>query len=74
MEIEVTHRTPGSEAYLLRRDDGAMLFYDRFAKEVDEVAQPARLVGRGSWLEFDGDPETILSEVRDLLKEPGEVP
>jgi hypothetical protein len=67
MGLVVTHRSPGSEAYLLRRDDGTVLFYDRFAKTVSEVRVPARFVGRASWLEFDGDRNPILEEVQALL-------
>jgi hypothetical protein len=68
MELVVTHRTLGSEAYLLlRAGDGAVLLYDRRAREVDRIAEPGRLARRGTWVEFDGDGEAILDEVRVLL-------
>lgn len=67
--LDVTHRTPGGEAYLIRKEDGVCLLYDRHSHEVTELAQPGRLARRGSWLPFDGDPEPILEEVRRLLPE-----
>jgi len=73
MDLIVTHRTPGSEAYLLRRDDEVTLLYNRSLKKVSEVEVPARFVGRASWFEFDGDPEPIIDEVRHLLERRGGV-
>lgn len=70
MDLAVTHRSQGSEAYLLLQDE-TVLLYDRYAKTVNEVKVPARFAGRASWLKFDGDPEPIISEVRDLLHQQG---
>jgi|GEM_PF-6653438 len=72
MELRVTHRSVGSEAYLLRRDNEVTLLYNRVVKEVSEVEVPARFVGRASWLEFDGDPEPIADEVHALLGQGGD--
>lgn len=71
MDLVVTHRTPGSEAYLLRKDGGVTLLYNRSLKQIAEVDVPARFVGRASWFDFDGDPDPIVDEVRDLLERPG---
>lgn len=68
MDLVVTHRTPGSEAYLLRKDNAVTLLYNRSLKEVSEVEVPARFVGRTSWFEFDGDPDPIIDEVRGVLE------
>jgi len=66
--LVVTHRSLGSEAYLLRRDDVTLL-YDRFGGKVGEVEVPARFIGRATWLEFDGDPDPIVDEVQELLRQ-----
>jgi hypothetical protein len=69
MSLVITHRSLGSEAYLLERGDHMpLLLYDRFSKKVTEVDVPARFLGRANWIEFDGDPEPILQEVQDLLR------
>jgi hypothetical protein len=65
--LEVTHRSLGSESFLLRIDGRQTLIYDRFAKTIREVQVPARFVGRASWISFDGDPNPIVDEVLPLL-------
>jgi len=73
MDLVVTHRTPASEAYLLRKDNEVTLLYNRSLRDVSEVKVPARFVGRASWFEFDGDPEPIIDEVRGVLEQPGDI-
>jgi len=72
MDLVVTHRTPGSEAYLLRKDDVVTLLYNRPLKQITEIKAPARFVGRTSWLDFDGDPHPIIDEVRGALEQRGD--
>jgi hypothetical protein len=64
--LTVTHRTHGSDAYLLRDDEGRVWLYDRRAGEVSEVAVPERLARSGSWRAFDGDSEVIEQEAERL--------
>jgi len=64
--LTVTHRTHGSDAYLLRDDEGSIWLYDRAANELSKVPVPERLTSRGSWRPFDGDDEPILREVERL--------
>jgi hypothetical protein len=71
MDLVVTHRTPGSEAYLLEKGGEVTLLYNRSLREVSEIEIPARFVGRTSWLNFDGDPDPIIDEVQGVLEQRG---
>lgn len=66
--MRVTHRTPGSEAFLLEDGDGRILLLNHSTREVSIVEIPARLAGRGGWLAFDGDSVPILAEARAILR------
>jgi hypothetical protein len=63
-DLRVTHSTRGGESYLLRDAAGLTLLYERLTGKVRRIAEPARLVGRGTWLPFDGDPAPIVEEAK----------
>lgn len=66
-------RTPGSDAYLLVDNDGPesrqAWLYDRAARRVSAIPNPGLLVGRGSWLSFDGDEVLVLRDARAIAPE-----
>jgi hypothetical protein len=64
--LTVTHRTYGSDAYLLRDGEDRVWLYDRRAGEVSEVAVPERLGRSGSWRAFDGEAKVIEQEAERL--------
>lgn len=62
-------RTPGADAYLLvdgEAQGGQAWIYDRAARRVAAISEPALLVGRGSWLSFDGDAALVLRDARAI--------
>ncbi len=67
MTLRVTHRTHGSDAYLLSDDEGKAWLYSRRTREISEVLAPERLLVRGSWREFDGARDEIEREAEELI-------
>jgi hypothetical protein len=64
--LRVTHRTHGSDAYLLQDDEGCVWLYDRRARDVSKVPTPELLTSRGSWRAFDGEAKVIEQEAERL--------
>jgi hypothetical protein len=69
MSLTPILRSVGSDAYVLRdEENNEILVYDRRARTIDVIPDPGVLAGRGTWLTFDGDSRTIVSEVEKIRK------
>jgi hypothetical protein len=67
MTLQVVLRSEAGDAFLLEAEDGNHSYlYDRYAQTVTVVPEPATLIGRGKWHDFDGDASKILAEVAHL--------
>jgi hypothetical protein len=65
--LQIVLRSDAGDTFLLEDPATSTSYlYDRLAQTVVDVAEPATLVGRGAWRDFDGDAEKILGEARAL--------